>query len=173
MIRKYLRPIGAALLVMLGVGAALALNVPSTAVFSARQNTTQQTNYYRFVVNFNDPRISTGVKFGRLPSNAFISKIACEGLAAFNAATTNEFTVGYTAADPTEIIGANDYDETSASGGLQVVAWNAGGTTGRGLGTRTTSAGEVDLIAKYAQTGTAATTGKVNCVIEYIPNNDQ
>lgn len=172
MIRKYLRPIAAALLVMLGVGGALALNIPSTAVFSARQNGTQQTNYYRFTVNFNDGRIATGVKFGRLPANAYISRISCYGLAAFNAATTNVFTVGYTAADPTEIIGANDYDETSAASGLQVVSSNAGATTGRGLGTAATSAGEIDLYAKYTQTGTAATTGKVTCAIEYIPDND-
>lgn len=151
------------LLTSLGVGA-YALNQPSTATFSARQNTTQQTNYHRFTINWNDARISSGVKFGRLPSNAFITQISCHVTTAFNAGTTNVVTLSPDNTNPT-IIGPSSLDESSAT--FQNI------TTAAGLGVAVTSAGEVDLYAKYAQTGSAATAGSVTCVLEYIPNNDQ
>ena len=45
-------------------------------------------------------------------------------------------------------------------------------TSAVGLGYGATSGGDVTLWAKYAQTGTAATTGAITCLIEYAPNND-
>lgn len=147
------------------VTAAFALNMPSTANFSARQNTTQQTNYYRFTINYNDPRISTGVKFGRLPASAFVSAVKCHLGAAFNATSTNVVTVGYDTSSINQIIAAGDLNEASAQ--FQNL------TSAAGLGIATTSAGEIDLYARYTQTGTAASAGSATCVLEYVPNNDQ
>lgn len=167
MITRYLRLAVAALLVALAVPAALALNVDQTRNTVVRQNTTQQTNYYRVKVNYNDPNISTAQKFGRLPANAFISGIACHVTAAFNAGTTNVLTFGTTSA-ANELIDAatstKSIDESSAT--YQAI------TSATSLGVYTDSDGEHDLYAKYTQTGTAATAGSATCVFQYVPDND-
>lgn len=168
MIRKLLK-IGAALAVVaVSAWGALALSVDQTRIVPARQNITQQTSYYRFSVNFNDANISTAQKFGRLLQNTFVSNVACHLTTAFNAGTTNVFTVGTSLASANEIINAagtnRSIDETSAT--YQQM------TAAAILGVSVTSTADVDLYAKYTQTGTAATAGAITCVIEFIPNND-
>lgn len=143
---------------------AFALSGSANTTFSVRQNTTQQTNYYRFGVNYNDANISTGVKFGRLPASAFVTAVECHVTAAFNAGTTNVFTVGTTTSNG-NVIAAGDLNEAS------VAFQNL--TTAAGLGLSATTSGDVDLYAKYTQSGTAASAGAVTCAIEYVPNNDQ
>lgn len=143
---------------------AFALSGTANTNFSARQNTTQQTNYYRFGVNYNDANISTGVKFGRLPASAFVTAIKCHLSAAFNAGTTNVLTVGTTTSNG-NVIATGDLNEASAQ--YQDL------TTAAGLGIAATSGGEADLYAKYTQSGTAASAGAATCVLEYVPNNDQ
>jgi hypothetical protein len=145
-------------------GVALALNGSANSTFSARQNTTQQTNYYRFTLNYNDARISTGVKFGRLPNNAFVDAIKCHVTTAFNAGASNAVTVGTTATG-VEIFGLTDLNELSAT--VQNLS------SANGLGLTATSAGEVDLYARYTYGSTAPSAGAVTCSIPYIPNNDQ
>lgn len=166
MIRKInLRAFALAAVALFAVsGVALALSGSANTNFSARQNTTQQTNYFRFAVNYNDANISTGVKFGRLPSNAFVDAIKCHVTTAFNATSTNVLIVG-TSASNGNIIAAGDLNEASAN--YQAMA------TAAGLGVAATSAGEVDLYARYQQTGTVASAGAAVCVITYQPNNDQ
>jgi hypothetical protein len=161
--RRHARLIAAALIIAVSVPAALALNVDQTRNVPTRFAGVQQTHYYRVTINFNDPNISTAQKFGRLPSRSFISKLECHVTTAFNAATTNEVTMG-TSTTAIELFGTGPLNEASAT--YQNM------TTANGLGLAATSAGEVDLYAKYAQTGTAATAGAVTCVIHYIPNND-
>lgn len=167
MFARYLRPIVAALLIGLAIPAALALNVDQNRTIPARQHTTQQVSYYRITVNFNDPNISTAQKFGRLLRNTFITNIACHVTTAFNAVTTNVFTVG-TDTTATDLIDAatstKSIDETSAT--YQTI------TSATSLGVRATSGADVDLYAKYTQTGTAATAGQVTCIFAFIPNND-
>lgn len=147
---------------------AVALDVDQTRNIPARQPPGQQVNYYRITVNFNDPRISTAQKFGRLLQNTFISNVACHVTTAFNASTTNVFTVGTTLASANELIDAatstKSIDESSAT--YQQI------TSATSLGVAVTSAADVDLYAKYTQTGTAGTAGKVMCIIAFIPNND-
>lgn len=152
----------AAVLVASGVAIALP-NLLGNTTIPTRQATTQQTNYYRVTVNYNDANIASGVKFGRLPSNAFVSKIECYVSTVFNASTTNVLTFG-TSTTATELVASGDINEASAT--YQNL------TTAAGLGLAATSAGEVDLYAKYAQTGTAATAGAATCVFSYVPNND-
>jgi len=149
-------------------GPAIALDVDQTRTVPARQFTSQQTSYYRITVNFNDPRISTAQKFGRLLRNTFIGGVACHVMTAFNAATTNVFTIGTTLASANEIIDAatstKSIDESSAT--YQTI------TQAGSLGVSVTSAADVDLYVKYTQTGAAATAGKVTCQIAFFPDND-
>lgn len=168
MIGKF-RKLGAAIAVVaLSAWGAVALDVDQTRTPVARTAQTQQTSYYRVTVNFNDPRISTAQQFGKLLQNTFISNVACHVTTVFNAGTTNVFTLGTSLANPTEIIdaatGTKSINEASAT--YQQI------TSATSLGVAVTSAADVNLYAKYTQTGTAATTGVVTCVIEFIPNND-
>jgi hypothetical protein len=168
MFRNILK-IGAALAVAaVTAWSALALDVDQNRNTVARVNTTQQTNYYRFTVNWNDPRISTAQKFGRLLQNTFISNVACHVTTAFNAGTTNVLMVGTSATTPVEIISAaistKSIDESSAT--YQQI------TQAGSLGVSVTSGADVDLYARYQQTGTAATAGAATCIIEFVPNND-
>jgi len=154
-------------LALVGLSAAYALNVPTGAIFSARLNTTQQVHYYRLVVNFNDPGIAAGVKFGRLPANTYILSIDAHVKTVFNAATTNVLTMG-TSTTATEIFDAATANASinEASATVQHL------TAAAGLGTAVTASGEVDLYVKYTQSGTAATTGQAVIVVAYIPDND-
>lgn len=140
---------------------AFALNVNQNNDLPARLLGTQQVSYYRVTVNFNDPNISTAQKFGTLPQLSFIDDVKCEVTTAFNAGTTNVFTLG-TTTTATEIVNAGDMSEAS-TGVTQVT---------RGWGRGLTASGDTTLYAKYTQTGTAATAGAVTCVIKFIPNND-
>lgn len=125
----------------------------------------QSVKYFRKLVNWNDANIATGVKFGRLPANAFLIRATCQIITAFNAVTTNVLTFGITAASANEITGAADINEATLN---TLQSCLAAGATGLQL----TTATEVDLYAKYAQTGTAATAGQAIWVLEYINNND-
>jgi hypothetical protein len=100
--------------------------------------------------------------FGAMGKNAFIESIDCAVTTAFNASTSNTITLG-TSTTATEIM---------ASGVTAGTVGNYHMTTAIGLGVSATSAADVTLYAKYAQTGVAATAGAVTCVIEYMPDND-
>lgn len=130
---------------------------------ATRLNTTQQTNYYRATVNFNDGGIATGIQFGTLPKAAAITDVQVEIVTVFNAVTTNVLTVGTTAANANEIVNSADVNE-AATGVTKVT---------RGLGQSLTLSADTGLWAKYTQTGTAATAGQAVITIQYIPNNDQ
>lgn len=159
---RSLRPIPVALsLLAFAVTAAVALTIPPNAFFTPRLLTTQQVSYFRLTVNYNDANIGAGVQFGMLPKNAFIDDVKCEVVTVFNAATTNVFTLG-TTTTATEIVNAGDINE--AATGVTAVT--------RGQGRSLTAAADTALYAKYTQTGTAATTGQVVCVIKFISDND-
>lgn len=128
--------------------------------------------YSRVTINFNDPRISAGVWYATLPSNAYILAIDADVTTAFNAGTTNVVTLGVTAANANEIVASGI---TAGTPGIYHL------TSAAGLGVAVTSVtadqtalnGAVPVFAKYAQTGTAATTGAVTIVITYAKNNDR
>ena len=174
MIRNLLKyAIGAALLALTG-WTAFALTVDQTRNTVARVNSTQQTSYYRITVNFNDPNISTGQKFGQLLKNTYISKLACNTTTAFNG-TTNTLQLG------SSTVGAaatsvNWGVANATEGGTNMLIGTAGyqeasPTNSTTLGVSITSQSDVDLWARYVSTGTP-TAGAVSCVIEFIPNND-
>ena len=162
---KYLRVLAGVALSALAITGALALNNDQTRIFPKRYDPDgYHPNYYRLTINWNDPRISTGQAFGALGQNEFIKAIDCHVTTAFTATSTNVVTIGTSSTAANEIVGASDLNEASAT--VQHL------TTAAGLGIAVTSAADVTLYAKYAQTGPAATAGAVTCVIETVPNND-
>lgn len=169
MIRKLLKLGAAAALVALSAWGALALSVDPNRNVIARQYSTLQPTYYRITVNFNDANIGStaGVAFGKLLQNTFIDNVACHVTTAFNAGTTNKFFVGTDAA-VTNIIasGVSNKSVTEGTAGYYSI------TQSGSLGVGPTSDADHNIVAKYTQTGTAATAGTVTCVFEIIPNND-
>jgi hypothetical protein len=141
---------------------AYGLNSDANRIYPVRQAMTQQTNYVRVLVNYNDPNLSTAVKFGKLPQNAFITRVAAHVTTAFNG-TTPVLTVG-TNTTATQIFGGSDLSEASAT--FQNM------TSAAGLGMAVTTSGDTDLYVKYTE-AVAGTAGAAVIVIEYIPNNDQ
>ena len=122
----------------------------------------QQLQYSRVTINFNDPGIAAGVAFGVLPQYAFITAIQSYVETAFNAGTTNNVSIGTTAATGNEISG-NIAGQTPGYANASAAA---------GLGCGVTVNGPVTMYAKYSQTGGAATAGKIHIVIAYLLNND-
>lgn len=176
MLRKILK-VGVALgVVALSAWGALALSVDQTRNAVARVGQTQQTNYYRFTLNFNDAVIGTGQRFGQLLKNTYISKVACHTTTAFNAGTSNALQIGTSAVQAAASTVNWGVVNTNQSGVNMLIQFagiqEASPTNSTALGTAVTSQNDVDLWARYVQTGTAATAGAVTCVIEYVPNND-
>lgn len=153
------------------LGPAMALTVDQTRIFSARQTPDQQISYYRITVNFNDQNIGAAQQFGALPANAYIFAIDAYVNTAFNAGSTNAVTIGTTKASANEIVATGINGTTSIAVGVLHL------TSAAGLGTAVSMGGtwlglSMPLFVKYAQTGTAATTGSVVIVIAYAANND-
>jgi hypothetical protein len=121
----------------------------------------QAVHYMRKRVNYSDVGISTGIKIGTLPKDANILRTTVKVRTAFNAATTNVLTVGQNSSSYNDIVAAGDVDESAAEAQLVM----------RGADLDL-SASEVDVYAKYTQSGTAATAGVADIMIEFIPNND-
>lgn len=94
------------------------------------------------------------VSLGYVPAGATLLDLIVDVEAAFNAATTNVLIVG-NASDDDHYAAAGDIDETSAT--RQVIPQHF-----------ETLTAEQHIIAKYTQTGTAATAGKANIALVYV-----
>jgi len=128
---------------------------------TARQNKIQLVHYLRFTVNYNDVNVANGNTKQWLPAGAIIIGTDVQVVTAFNAGTTNTLSVGTVGDTGTDIINAQS---VSAAGLTQNVA-----PTGAALGPL---AADKQVVASYAQTGTAATAGQAIVIVKYIPNND-
>lgn len=125
---------------------------------AARQDPRQVTNTLKKTTNYNDAGIAAGVAFENyLPQSAYILLVETEIVVAFNAGTTNVYTVG--------TVGAA-FNNLVAAGDLNPAALGVYPST-RGKGRALTAAGNVLPVAKYTQTGTAATTGQAITIIEF------
>jgi hypothetical protein len=155
----------------------LAFALTNPASYPPRVLQTQTSVHFRKTVNFNDANIATGVKFGALPPGAYITGIRCYVTTAFNAGTTNNLLVGTTA-------GGNNILAGGTTAGTNCVVGSTGNNNmslapGLGLAvtalsaTPTGSTGGWDLFVAYTQTGTAATTGQLTLLIDYVSNDDQ
>lgn len=129
-----------------------------TVGVSARQDPRQLSNTLKRTTNFNDVGIAVGVAYEQyLPRSAFILRVLTEIVVAFNAVTTNVYTVGTVGAAYNNIVAAGDVNP----GAVGVYE------STRALGRALTAAADVLPVAKYTQTGGAATTGQAITVIEF------
>ena len=119
----------------------------------------QQVYFLRKTVNFGDTGIATGVLMGTLPSGAHIINTSVHVRTVFNAATTNVLTVG---------TNSSAYDDCINAAAV------AEGTLGYTVATPNADivypTGDLGVYVKYTQTGTAATTGKADIVVSYVPD---
>lgn len=99
---------------------------------------------------------------GIIPSGAVVVDAIVVVNTAFNANTTNVVIVG-DAGDPDRYVAAADVTE-GTPGGYR-------GTTATGIGYTTTT--DTTVIANYAETGTAATTGSATVTILFIAPGNQ
>lgn len=112
-------------------------------------------HFLRRTVNFNDVGIATGVVMGRLPAGAQIISAHARVKTAFNAATTNVLTVGTVGASFDNVLGAGDVTEATP------------GTYAAPVAGLIDVAADTDLVARYTQTGTPATTGQAIITVAY------
>lgn len=143
-----------------GTGTLLALTIPPT--FPARNSGEQNVFYFRKRFTFADSSaMQAGLKIGRLPSRSFIHSIKLYKAVAFNSATSDNLTIGTTAAGndilAATVLTGTGYVDATAAAGLGIV-----------VGT----AAEQDFFMKWVAVGAAATTGDVTVVITFLPDND-
>jgi len=131
---------------------------------NARQTQYQQSHYFRKRVNWNDAGIAAGINIGTLPAGAVLLDAAARINTAFNAATTNVLQMGITPtggeilASAVVLAGATGFKSAK---------------TGTAFAAAATLATDTDVYVSYTQTGTAATAGQADLVVQYAPNNDQ
>ena len=113
--------------------------------------------FLRKTVNYNDTNIATGVKMGTLPIGAHIIQTSVHVRTVFNAATTNVLTAGTNSTAYDNLINAAAVNEaalgyTSTPPNADIVY----------------PTGDLDVFAKFTQSGTAATTGQADIVVTYV-----
>ena len=178
MLKKLLRTSVAAAVLAMAASPAFAVYNDQTRNFPAR-TCNQGLTYQRLTVNYNDPNISTGQRFGTLPANAYIMSIDVHVTTAFNAATTNLLTIGTTSANSNELVADCGTATACVSNHTTTIATGVSHlTTAAGVGLAVSGGGtwtglSMPLYVKYAQTGTAATAGSATFVIGYACNDDQ
>jgi hypothetical protein len=122
---------------------------------TARKNTSQQVNYLRFTVNWND----TAFNKQWLPAGAQILRTTVNVITAF--------TAGATLSAGVEVTTFADLVTSTQVGPATVGMKTAVAPTGIAL---VPLAADSQVFALLA--GTAATVGQAVFVVEYIPNND-
>lgn len=119
------------------------------------------TGVWRRRVNFDQQGIATGVlPVVTLEKGSIVLRAYVRIETAFNAATTNVLTLGSAADDDGLVTSAN------------AVAGTPGFKTGTGVEIGTELAADTTFFAKFTQTGTAATTGVAEFIVEFVnPRN--
>ena len=130
-----------------------------------RQDPRNVCNQLRYRFTYADPGLATGVQIGVLPQNAFITGQWMEIVTVFNAGTTNPISVGTVGAAYNNIHATGATTPGTAGIWFPTLTAGAGliGKYGRGL----TQAGDTPVFLKYTPTGTAATTGVGEFVLEF------
>lgn len=115
-------------------------------------------------VNFNDAGVAAGLVLGTLPAGSQIVGAPIRINTAFNAATTNEITIGATGdAGIDNIMDAGDFASEGAVGNYFATALAPGFAP---------PAADTEIRVAYNQTGTAATTGQAVVSLAYIPPDE-
>lgn len=123
----------------------------------ARDTFLHNAHYLRRTVRFDQVNVggANGVEFDfKIPGGGFITGIDVQVVTAFNAGTSNDLTVGVPGTP-------NAYVATG-----QAIAGTAGMKKIPGPGR---VAADTTVVAKYAQSGAAATAGEADIVIHYVP----
>lgn len=138
----------------------MATNVPGN---TARDNHEQQVSTIRKTLTFADAlALPAGFPIGMLPAGAMILTSHVDVSAAFNAATTNDVSVG---------TNATAYDNILT--GAQVLAGAVGAKRGLAPTLRVDQVTAPTMVfIKYTGTGAAATAGQLTLVIEFAVNRD-
>lgn len=127
-----------------------------TAGTSARQFHTQQVHYLRSLFNYNDSDVASR-KIGTIPAGSNILRTNYVISTAFNAGTTNTISVGFTSSG-TDLVNAQAAGSATANTVTQAPSGKAlVGTT------------DQDIYAYVSMTGTAATAGVGEVIVEYVP----
>jgi hypothetical protein len=121
----------------------------------ARQFHTQQVHFLRTLINYNDADALTRV-IGTIPAGSNLLRVNTCVSTAQNAGTTNTISVGTT------------------SGGTDIINAAAAGSVTANVVTQAPSgkalvASDTTYYATLTQSGTAATAGVVEVIIEYVP----
>lgn len=135
------------------------------AVTTARQYHTQQVHYLRKTISYTDN--GSEVEVGRVPAGALIKKES-SGVhitTAFNASAGNVLQLGTNGGDTDASDDPNVFGTSLALGTATFVPADV--ATGAYLLTQDTI-----ITATVELTGTAATAGSAEVIIEYIPDND-
>ena len=127
-----------------------------TAGSSARQFHTQQVHYLRTLMNYNDADIG-GRKIGTIPAGSNILRTNTVASTAVNYATPATLSVGFSAAAATDLVNATSVISATANVVTQA-------PSGKAL-----LASDTDIYVTLAGTGTAATAGVVEVIVEYAP----
>lgn len=127
----------------------------------ARNTGYQVAHYIRKTITFAQFAAAGGsVRVGTIPGGSMLDEGQCRIDTAFNAGTTNPITVQTLGGSAGEILASADI--TSGTPG--------GYTNGRALAVQIPN--DIDVMATYTPTGTAATTGQATFVLPYFPNNE-
>lgn len=110
--------------------------------------------FYAGTVKFNTEDADTGVVLCKIPHDCRITRAIAVVDTAFDAGTTNVLTVGTTTTNADELLGSGDITEGTA------------GIYNKMLFVET--AKDTKIVAKYTQTGTAATAGKARIYLETV-----
>jgi len=116
----------------------------------------------RRAITFDQSGIGTGVPIGCVPKGATILRAACAVTEVFDAGTTNVLVLGTSADDDGFVTSTNA----------------AAGTTGLKSGTGALLTGapltaDTVIYAKFTQTGTAATAGAAQFIVEFVNARDE
>lgn len=129
---------------------------------AARQYHTQQTHYIRRTVTIADGS-GTAVYAGTIPRGAIVLGTTCAVTTVFNSGTSDVVIVG-TLADDDALVAAAGFSET-AVGVTRVAPATLGGLL--------SASADTDIYTKWTGSGTAATTGVVEIIVEFAPDNDK
>jgi hypothetical protein len=164
---KLIKSVAAVLAVLgLAYGAAQALSVDQSKTPVQRRFTEQQTHFYRWTMNYNDPAITTGQQFAAMARGTFIDSIKCHVTQAFNG-TTPQMSIG------TALGGAQILAATGAGASIDLTsATYQSATSAAGLGLAATNTADVIVYTKFISAGGSPSAGSVTCVMNFTPPMD-
>lgn len=165
--RKLIKSVAAVLAVLaLAYGGAEALNFDQSKTPVQRRFSEQQTHFYRWTMNWNDPAITTGQKFAAMARGTFIDSIKCHVTQAFNG-TTPQMTIG------TTLGGVDILAATGAGASIDLTsATYQNATAAAGLGLAVTNSADVIIYTKFVSAGGSPSAGAVTCVMNFTPPMD-